>query len=166
MSHKQKNTGKPYFCKVNKRGEIALHGVSLNSAASGRCRVAREESDSPGGGLSPSTRAGHGVPCPYKRRQKGRTRRRQSGDWPSRYAERSLGSFAEADLGCRLISRARPPILRADDLGALLIGSSVVKEHSSLVERADEIFSSFTGWQIAERASTGRSFRVATACTF
>jgi hypothetical protein len=38
--------------------------------------------------------------------------------------ERSLGSSAAADLGCRLISRARLTV----DPGALLIGSPIVKE--------------------------------------
>ncbi len=42
-------------------------------------------------------------------------------------AERFLGSSAAADSGCRLISQARLTV----DLGALLIGSSIVKELSS-----------------------------------
>ena len=58
--------------------------------------------------VEPSICAGHGVPCPYKRPRTGRTQQRQSRDLRSRCADRSHGSCAAADSGCRLISQARP----------------------------------------------------------
>jgi hypothetical protein len=75
-------------------------------------------------------------------------------------AQGSLGFSAAADSGCPLISQAR---LTADP-GALFIGSSIFKEHSALVQRADKVSCRIHAARIEPNASTGRSFNVSSAC--